>query len=122
MSIPAFRVCMCASAALLECNYGVIGETLATAPFWSFKARYFESYRSEDNYAVSHQGRYGRIGGLHLTKTTKDMKHQYAISKGLNTPYSRYGINIIFWKISNVVPTLRNPQYAVSNRLPNLLN
>ncbi|GJU56563.1 hypothetical protein Tco_1230277 [Tanacetum coccineum] len=30
----------------------------------------------------------------------------------LNTPYSRYGMNIIFWKISNVVPTLRNPQYA----------
>ncbi|GJT75725.1 mitochondrial proton/calcium exchanger protein-like protein isoform X1 [Tanacetum coccineum] len=36
-------------------------------------------------------------------------KDQYAISKGLNTPYSRYGINIIFWKISSVVPTLRNP-------------
>ncbi|GKA50354.1 hypothetical protein Tco_0743427 [Tanacetum coccineum] len=42
-------------------------------------------------------------------------KDQYAVSKGLNTPYSRYGINIIFWKISSVVPTLRNPQYAVSN-------
>ncbi|GJS72773.1 DNA-directed DNA polymerase [Tanacetum coccineum] len=42
-------------------------------------------------------------------------KDQYAISRGLNTPYSRYRINIIFRKISNVVPTLRNPQYAVSN-------
>ncbi|GJR47571.1 hypothetical protein Tco_1315674 [Tanacetum coccineum] len=42
-------------------------------------------------------------------------KDQYAVSRGLNTPYSRYGINIIFWKISSVVPTLRNPQYAVSN-------
>ncbi|GJZ80282.1 hypothetical protein Tco_0645276 [Tanacetum coccineum] len=30
----------------------------------------------------------------------------------LNTPYSRYGINIIFWKISSVVPTPRNPQYV----------
>ncbi|GKC74201.1 hypothetical protein Tco_1120084 [Tanacetum coccineum] len=40
---------------------------------------------------------------------------QYAVSRGLNTPYSRYGINIIFWKISSVVPTPRNPQYAVSN-------
>ncbi|GKC51873.1 hypothetical protein Tco_1074618 [Tanacetum coccineum] len=40
---------------------------------------------------------------------------QYAVSRGLNTPYSRYGINIIFWKISNVVPNPRNPQYAISN-------
>ncbi|GJW80891.1 reverse transcriptase domain-containing protein [Tanacetum coccineum] len=42
-------------------------------------------------------------------------KDQYVVSRGLNTPYSRYGINIIFWKISSVVPTPRNPQYAVSN-------
>ncbi|GJY22835.1 hypothetical protein Tco_0396493, partial [Tanacetum coccineum] len=35
----------------------------------------------------------------------------------LNTPYSIYGTNIIFWKISSVVPTPRNPQYAVSNSL-----
>ncbi|GJW87284.1 hypothetical protein Tco_0162624 [Tanacetum coccineum] len=35
--------------------------------------------------------------------------------KRLNTPYSKYGINIIFWKISSVVPTPRNPQYAISN-------
>ncbi|GJT53382.1 hypothetical protein Tco_0988436 [Tanacetum coccineum] len=45
------------------------------------------------------------------------IKDQYAVSIGLNTPYSRYGINIIFWMISNVVPTPRNPQYAVSNTL-----
>ncbi|GKC99791.1 hypothetical protein Tco_1170066 [Tanacetum coccineum] len=37
------------------------------------------------------------------------IKDQYTVSRGLNTPYSRYGINIIFWKISNVVSTLRNP-------------
>ncbi|GJV44930.1 hypothetical protein Tco_1429466 [Tanacetum coccineum] len=42
-------------------------------------------------------------------------KDQYAVSRGLNTQYSRYRINIIFWKISSVVPTPRNPQYAVSN-------
>ncbi|GJV53015.1 MAK10-like protein [Tanacetum coccineum] len=41
-------------------------------------------------------------------------KDQYAVSRGLNTPYSRYGINIIFWKISSVVPTPRNPQYALN--------
>ncbi|GJU50870.1 hypothetical protein Tco_1220425 [Tanacetum coccineum] len=43
-------------------------------------------------------------------------KDQYAVSRGLNTPYSRYGINIIFWKISSVVPTPRNPQYACITR------
>ncbi|GKC16161.1 putative reverse transcriptase domain-containing protein, partial [Tanacetum coccineum] len=52
-----------------------------------------------------------------LTKRPQRNKDQYAVSRGLNTPYSRYGINIIFWKISNVVPTPRNPQYAVSNPL-----
>ncbi|GJW00161.1 hypothetical protein Tco_1555412 [Tanacetum coccineum] len=40
------------------------------------------------------------------------IKDQYAVSKGLNTPYSRYGTNIIFWNISNMVSTLRNHQYA----------
>ncbi|GKB92234.1 hypothetical protein Tco_0964506 [Tanacetum coccineum] len=29
-------------------------------------------------------------------------KDQYAVSRGLNTSYSRYGINMIFWKISSV--------------------
>ncbi|GJR71117.1 hypothetical protein Tco_0083482 [Tanacetum coccineum] len=32
MSIPSLRPCMCASAALLECNYGVLGETYMTYP------------------------------------------------------------------------------------------
>ncbi|GKB38351.1 hypothetical protein Tco_0883293 [Tanacetum coccineum] len=46
------------------------------------------------------------------------IKDQYAISRRLNSPYSRYGINIIFWKISNVVPTPRNPQYALNVAYP----
>ncbi|GJS65832.1 putative reverse transcriptase domain-containing protein [Tanacetum coccineum] len=33
----------------------------------------------------------------------------------IKNPYSRYGINIIFWKITSVVPTPKNPQYVVSN-------
>ncbi|GKA98260.1 hypothetical protein Tco_0826197 [Tanacetum coccineum] len=48
-----------------------------------------------------------------LTKDHKRNEDQYAISKRLYTPYSRYAYNIIFWKISNVVPTPRNPQYAI---------
>ncbi|GJY59444.1 hypothetical protein Tco_0459336 [Tanacetum coccineum] len=61
-----------------------------------------------------HQGRYG-VSVPALTKDHKRNKDQYAVSRGLNTSYSRYGINIIFWKISNIVPALINPQYAVSN-------
>ncbi|GJU21360.1 hypothetical protein Tco_1154702 [Tanacetum coccineum] len=52
-----------------------------------------------------------------LTKRPQKTKDQYAVSKELNTSYLRYGIDIIFWKISNVVPTPRNPQYVVSNPL-----
>ncbi|GJW05300.1 putative ribonuclease H-like domain-containing protein [Tanacetum coccineum] len=59
-----------------------------------------------------HQRRYG-VSVPALTKRTQKIKDQYAISRGLNTPYSRYGINIIFWKISNAVPTLRNSQYDI---------
>ncbi|GJR85190.1 hypothetical protein Tco_0209201 [Tanacetum coccineum] len=48
------------------------------------------------------------------------IKDQYAVSRGFNTPYSSYEINIIFCKISNVVPTPRNPQYAVKMDNPNI--
>ncbi|GJR52692.1 hypothetical protein Tco_1403213 [Tanacetum coccineum] len=55
---------------------------------------------------------------LHSPKTKED-KAQYAVSR--ETQYAvfknEYGMNIIFWKISSVAPTLRNPQYAVSNSL-----
>ncbi|GKB44869.1 DNA-directed DNA polymerase [Tanacetum coccineum] len=64
-----------------------------------------------------HQGRYG-VSVPALTKDHKRNEDQYAVSRGLNTPYSRYGINIIFWKISNVVPTPRNPQYADGRSKP----
>ncbi|GJT12002.1 VIER F-box protein 2 [Tanacetum coccineum] len=58
-----------------------------------------------------------RIRACTHQRPQKD-KAQYAVSRGLNTPYSRYGINIIFWKISSVVPTLRNPQYALNMAYP----
>ncbi|GJW75562.1 hypothetical protein Tco_0134932 [Tanacetum coccineum] len=67
-------------------------------------------YYSEDQYAVSIK-KIRRIRACTHQRPQK-IKDQYAVSRGLNTPYSRYGINIIFWKISNVVPTPRNPQYA----------
>ncbi|GJR81805.1 hypothetical protein Tco_0152590 [Tanacetum coccineum] len=70
------------------------------------------NYYSEDQYAVSIK-KIWRIRACTHQRPQK-IKEQYAVSRGLNTSYSRYGINIIFWKISNVVPTPRNPQYAVT--------
>ncbi|GJU96527.1 ribonuclease H-like domain-containing protein [Tanacetum coccineum] len=68
-----------------------------------------------DQYAVSIK----KIRRIHAYthQIPQEIKDQYAVSRGPITPYSRYEINIIFWKISNVVPTLRNPQYAVPNPL-----
>ncbi|GJZ62438.1 hypothetical protein Tco_0618575 [Tanacetum coccineum] len=58
---------------------------------------------------------------LHFTKDHKGNKINTPYPGKTNTPYSSYGNNI-FWKISNVVPTPRNPpicridlsQYVVS--------
>ncbi|GJS54668.1 retrotransposon protein, putative, ty1-copia subclass [Tanacetum coccineum] len=50
-----------------------------------------------------------------LTKDHKGIKLNTPYPEKTNTPYWKYGMNIIFWKISSVVPTPRNPQYAVSN-------
>ncbi|GKB43690.1 hypothetical protein Tco_0888632 [Tanacetum coccineum] len=50
-----------------------------------------------------------------LTKDHKGIKLNTPYPEKTNTPYWKYGMNIIFWKISSVVPTTRNPQYAVSN-------
>ncbi|GJV78020.1 hypothetical protein Tco_1509604 [Tanacetum coccineum] len=77
-----------------------------------------KDYYSEDQYAVSIK-KIWRIRACTHQRPQK-IKDQYAVSRGLNTPYSRYGINIIFWKISNVVPTPRNPQYAVKMDNPNI--
>ncbi|GKE87212.1 hypothetical protein Tco_1564687 [Tanacetum coccineum] len=74
-----------------------------------------EYYYAEDQYVVSIK-KIRRIRSR-THQRPQEIKDQYAVSRGLNTLYSRYGINIIFWKISNVVPTQRNPQYAVSNPL-----
>ncbi|GJT83035.1 putative ribonuclease H-like domain-containing protein [Tanacetum coccineum] len=52
-----------------------------------------------------------------LTKDHEGNEIQYAISKRRQyTVFNVYG-NKIFWKISSMVPTLRNPQYAVSKTL-----
>nr|GEY80925.1 hypothetical protein [Tanacetum cinerariifolium] len=49
---------------------------------------------------------------LYFTKDHKGTRFNTSYPEELNTPYSSYS-NKIFWKISNVVPTLRNPRYAV---------
>ncbi|GJZ54688.1 hypothetical protein Tco_0609573 [Tanacetum coccineum] len=50
---------------------------------------------------------------LHFTKDHEGNNINTPYPGKTNTPYSSYG-NKIFWKISNVVPTPRNSQYAVS--------
>ncbi|GJV22253.1 hypothetical protein Tco_1371273 [Tanacetum coccineum] len=40
-------------------------------------------------------------------------ERQYVVSRRGNMPYLMLYANKIFWKISNVVPTPRNPQYAL---------
>ncbi|GJW40827.1 hypothetical protein Tco_0066672 [Tanacetum coccineum] len=69
-------------------------------------------YYSEDQYDISIK-KIRRIRACTHQRPQK-IKEQYAVSRGLNTSYSRYGINIVFSKISNVVPTPRNPKYADS--------
>ncbi|GJU81800.1 hypothetical protein Tco_1284165 [Tanacetum coccineum] len=53
---------------------------------------------------------------LHFTGDHEGTRSNTPYSEELNTPYSSY-IMRRFWKISNVVPTLRNPRYAVSKSL-----
>ncbi|GJT03929.1 hypothetical protein Tco_0838391 [Tanacetum coccineum] len=43
-----------------------------------------------------------------LTKDHKGLKINTPYPEKTNTPYWKYGMNKIFWKISNVVPTPRN--------------
>ncbi|GJT66893.1 hypothetical protein Tco_1018373 [Tanacetum coccineum] len=74
-------------------------ESLARLVFWEFIL-----WERREPIRHIHQGRYG-VSMPALTKDHKRNEDQYAISRGLNTPYSRYGINIIFWKISNVLNT-----------------
>ncbi|GJR51043.1 hypothetical protein Tco_1401564 [Tanacetum coccineum] len=74
------------------------------------KIKEMKDYYSEDQYAVSIK-KIRRIRACTHQRAQK-IKDQYVVFRGLNTPYSRYEINKIFWKISNMVPTPRNPQYA----------
>ncbi|GJX88136.1 hypothetical protein Tco_0340150 [Tanacetum coccineum] len=87
------------------------------------KRRYFKDYCSDDQYVVSFKEDTAYLF-LHSPKTTKETRpirriqeRQYAVSRKGNTPYSMLYGNKIFWKISNVVPAPRNPQYAVSKTL-----
>ncbi|GJU41324.1 hypothetical protein Tco_1194281 [Tanacetum coccineum] len=67
-----------------------------------------------DQYAVSIK-KIWRIRACTHQKTTKGMKSICRIQKTLYAVFRKR--NIIFWKISNVVPTPRKAQYAVSNSL-----
>ncbi|GJX48490.1 hypothetical protein Tco_0273680 [Tanacetum coccineum] len=64
-------------------------------------------------YAVSIK-KIRRIRAYTSQITTKDWRPNTPYPGDINMPYSQYS-NKIFWKISNVVLTPRNPQYAVSH-------
>ncbi|GKA84687.1 hypothetical protein Tco_0806341 [Tanacetum coccineum] len=64
-------------------------------------------------YAVSIK-KIRRIRAYTSQITTKDWRPNTPYPGDINTPYSQYS-NKIFWKISNMVLTLRNPQYNVSH-------
>ncbi|GKA40518.1 hypothetical protein Tco_0733111 [Tanacetum coccineum] len=88
--------------------------------FWSFNEDILKIVILKTNTPYPSR-RYG-VSVPAFTKRPQRNKDQYAVSRRLNTPYSRYGINIIFLKISNVVPTPRNPQYALAGDLDNSTN
>nr|GFA21019.1 hypothetical protein [Tanacetum cinerariifolium] len=71
----------------------------------------FEEYCSDIQYAVSIKDDTAYMC-LHFTKDHKGTRSNMSYPEKTNTPYSSYG-NKIFWTISNVVPTSRNPRYAI---------
>ncbi|GKB41282.1 hypothetical protein Tco_0886224 [Tanacetum coccineum] len=76
------------------------------------KTKTFEDYYFDIQYAISIKEDMAYLY-LHFTKDHKGSRINMPYPEKTNTPYSSYG-NKIFWKISNVVHTPRNPRYAVS--------
>ncbi|GJY96053.1 retrovirus-related pol polyprotein from transposon TNT 1-94 [Tanacetum coccineum] len=88
------------------------GKDILLACILELKRRYFEDYCSDIQYAVSIKEDTAYLC-LQSPKTTKETRPIRRIQERQYAVFKLYG-NKIFWKISNVVPTLRNPQYAVS--------
>ncbi|GJZ48693.1 hypothetical protein Tco_0602525 [Tanacetum coccineum] len=100
-------------------NYKVMVKDSKRRAFWSLKEDILKINILKTNTLypsrkIRHIRAIQRIRACTHQRPHKD-KAQYVVSRGLNTPYSICGTNIIFWKLSSVVPTSRNPQYAVSN-------
>ncbi|GKC26591.1 hypothetical protein Tco_1033885, partial [Tanacetum coccineum] len=70
----------------------------------------FEDYSSDILYAISIKKDTTYLC-LHFTKDHNGTRFNTPYPEKIYTPYSSYS-NKIFWKISNVVPTPRNPRYA----------
>ncbi|GJW54619.1 hypothetical protein Tco_0098704 [Tanacetum coccineum] len=80
----------------------------------------FEDYYSDIQYAISIKEDMAYLC-LHFTKDHKGTRSNTSYPEKIYTPYSSYG-NKIFWKISNVVPTLRNPRYAILTSVNTLMD
>nr|GEV83924.1 hypothetical protein [Tanacetum cinerariifolium] len=83
------------------------------------KRRYFEDYYSDNQYAVSIKENTTNLC-VHFKEDHEGNKINTPYPGKTNAPYSSYG-NKIFWKISNVFPTLRNPQYVRRRRAEEVL-
>ncbi|GKC07288.1 hypothetical protein Tco_0998898, partial [Tanacetum coccineum] len=101
---PIKRVCKAEKFEAIQYSLGPNEEYIAVRRF-----EYNTWERNEEK-------RYG-ISVPALTKDHEGSKIQYAVSRRRQyAVFKLYGKKI-FWKISNVVPTPRNPQYAVSKTL-----
>ncbi|GKF29556.1 hypothetical protein Tco_0095898, partial [Tanacetum coccineum] len=69
--------------------------------FWSLNEDILKNIVLKTN--TSYPSRKIRRIRARTRQRPQKIKDQYAVSRGLNTPYSRYGINIIFWKISDSI-------------------
>nr|GEV81919.1 hypothetical protein [Tanacetum cinerariifolium] len=120
------------SKAALSCEHTLVNISKRRA-FWSLKENILKINESYTQYAVSikEDMAYPYLHSSKTTKETSSIRRRYSISvpgltndhKGnklnmsypvkTNRPYWKYS-NIIFWKISSVVPTPRNSNTSIN--------
>ncbi|GKE62962.1 hypothetical protein Tco_1513329 [Tanacetum coccineum] len=112
MSISSFWPCMCASAALLECNYGVLGELSKRRAFWSLNEDILKINDSDNQYAVSIKEDTA-YPCLHPPKTTKERRSIRRIQDIVCEYSGRYQT----WSLLQETPIRRiqSLEYAVLN-------
>ncbi|GJT92910.1 hypothetical protein Tco_1081755 [Tanacetum coccineum] len=80
--------------------WGFLGVRTTVDIFWNIRTDTLITH-SKDIRCI-HQGRYG-VSVPAFTKDHKGIKLNTPYPEDLNMPYWKYGMNIIFWKISSVI-------------------